>query len=249
MLGLAGLAGAGAIPPSRREPAVGEDYHIEACIRLVGRRPVVDRELRVARHPRHRRRSDRRPRHRAEPARQVQRRAQPAQEASLQVPAPADQVRDRRVPGAARSSSSTASATASACRSTTEVDFSTDSFGYEYDFLYRSRGFVGAQRQHEVHRRRRRPQSPIAIGVLPSRRRRFRRSASPAAATSRRTWRSIRRCVLPHSRQPRAATTATAATTTSTSHATYNFNKYVGAQLGWRKTTIFYEGRPRHAAI
>ncbi len=24
-------------------------------------------------------------------------------------------------------------------------------------------------------------------------------------------------------------------------HATYNFNKYVGAQLGWRKTTIFYE--------
>ena len=24
-------------------------------------------------------------------------------------------------------------------------------------------------------------------------------------------------------------------------HATYNINKYVGAQLGWRKTTIFYE--------
>ncbi len=24
-------------------------------------------------------------------------------------------------------------------------------------------------------------------------------------------------------------------------HGTYNFNNYVGAQLGWRKTTIFYE--------
>jgi hypothetical protein len=23
-------------------------------------------------------------------------------------------------------------------------------------------------------------------------------------------------------------------------HATYNINKYVGTQLGWRKTTIFY---------
>jgi hypothetical protein len=24
-------------------------------------------------------------------------------------------------------------------------------------------------------------------------------------------------------------------------HTTYNINKYVGTQLGWRKTTIFYE--------
>ena len=76
-----------------------------------------------------------------------------------------------------------------------------------------------------------------------SRRRRFRRSASPAAATSRRTWRSTASSRSSASRRAsRNSSTATAATTTSTCTRTYNFNKYVGAQLGWRKTTIFYDG-------
>ena len=34
------------------------------------------------------------------------------------------------------------------------------SFGYEYDFLYFPRGFVGAQHQHEADQHRRRPAEP-----------------------------------------------------------------------------------------
>ena len=125
---------------------------------------------------------------------------------------------------------------------TTIVDFTTYSFGYEYDFLYFPRGFVGANINMKLHQHRRRPAAARSARSSSSRRRRFRRSASPAAATSRRTSRSMASSRSSASRRTsRNSSTATAATTTSTFTRTYNFNKYVGAQLGWRKTTIFYE--------
>jgi len=122
----------------------------------------------------------------------------------------------------------------------TNVDFTTDSVGYEYDFLYFKRGFVGANINAKLTRIDVDLQSPIGAEF-------FKQTAPiPAFGFSGRGYVTPNLAVdstLTFFRIPKSLEEQLDGDGSYTDfdlHATYNFNKYVGAQLGWRKTAIFY---------
>lgn len=123
---------------------------------------------------------------------------------------------------------------------TTTVDFTTDSFGYEYDFLYFKRGFVGANINLKLTNIDVDLQSPIGAEF-------FKQAAPiPAFGFAGRGYVTPNLAVdstLTFFRIPQSLEQQLEGDGSYTDfdlHATYNVNQYVGAQLGWRKTAIFY---------
>jgi hypothetical protein len=123
---------------------------------------------------------------------------------------------------------------------TTTVDFSTDSFGYEYDFLYFKRGFVGANINLKLTNIDVDLQSPIGAEF-------FKQAAPiPAYGFAGRGYVTPNFAIdstltffrIPESLEEQLE--GDGSYTDFDLHGTYNVNKYVGAQLGWRKTAIFY---------
>ena len=172
------------------DPATGERYHIEAVVRLV--EPVSglrDRE-RVARHARHAGSTP-------SPTSASRRRRSPSC-ASCCGPARKHKFRINYLP-------MTYTAAATVHREfvfngirygvnlpvTTELSWKTWLLGYEYDFLYRDRWFVGIRAAGEGHRHPGEPRRRRSLGPSSrARRRRSRRSAASGASTSCRTSRS-----------------------------------------------------------
>ena len=124
---------------------------------------------------------------------------------------------------------------------TTSVDFSSDSFGYEYDFLHYPRFFVGAGVSMKLTNVHVELQSPFGPEF-------FKQTAPiPAINFAGRAYITPNLAVdseiaffrIPSSIEERIE--GDGSYNDFDLHATYNINKYVGAQLGWRKTTIFYE--------
>jgi hypothetical protein len=123
---------------------------------------------------------------------------------------------------------------------TTSVNFSTDSFGYEYDFLYFPRGFIGANINAKITSIDVDLQSPIGDEF-------FKQTAPiPAVGFAGRGYITRNLSVdseltffrIPKSLQEQID--GDGSYNDFDLHATYNVNKYVGGQLGWRKTTLFY---------
>jgi len=124
---------------------------------------------------------------------------------------------------------------------TTTVNFSTDSFGYEYDFLYYPRGFVGANVNMKLTTIDVDLRSPIGTEF-------FQQSAPiPSIGFAGRGYVTKNLAIdseitffrIPDSLEEQLD--GDGSYNDFDLHATYNFNKYVGGQLGYRKTTIFYE--------
>ena len=124
---------------------------------------------------------------------------------------------------------------------TTKVNFSTDSFGYEYDFLYYPRGFVGANVNMKLTTIDVDLRSPLGQEF-------FQQSAPiPSFGFAGRGYVTKNLAIdseitffrIPDSLQEQLE--GDGSYNDFDLHATYNFTKYVGGQLGWRKTTIFYE--------
>jgi hypothetical protein len=123
----------------------------------------------------------------------------------------------------------------------TNVDFTTVSFGYEYDFLYFPRGFFGANINMKLTTIDVDLQSPIGSEF-------FKQAAPiPAFGFAGRGYVTPNLSVdgeftffrIPKSLEEQLE--GDGSYNDFDLHATYNFNRYVGAQLGWRKTTIFYQ--------
>lgn len=123
---------------------------------------------------------------------------------------------------------------------TTTAKFSTDSFAYEYDFLYFSRGFIGANINVKLTNIDVDLQSPIGNEF-------FKQTAPiPAFGFSGRGYVTPNLAIdgtftffrIPESLEEQLD--GDGSYNDFDLHATYNVNKYVGAQLGWRKTTVFY---------
>ena len=123
---------------------------------------------------------------------------------------------------------------------TTSVDFSSDSFSYEYDFLHFPRFFVGAGIGMKLTKVHVDLQSPIGAEFLKQ------TAPIPAFNFSGRAYLTPNFSVdseiaffrIPSSLEEQIE--GDGSYNDFDLHATYNFNKYVGGQLGWRKTTIFY---------
>ena len=123
---------------------------------------------------------------------------------------------------------------------TTTVDFTTYRFGYEYDFLYFKRGFFGAGINLNY--------TNVDVELLSPIGSEFISAAAPIPAFSF----AGRGYVLPNLaidgefsffRIPdsiQEQLNGDGSYNDFDIHGTYNFNKYVGAVLGWRKTTVFY---------
>jgi hypothetical protein len=123
---------------------------------------------------------------------------------------------------------------------TTSVDFTTYRFGYEYDFLYFKRGFFGAGINLNY--------TNVDVELLSPIGAEFVSAAAPIPAFTF----AGRGYVLPNLaidgefsffRVPDSLEeqlNGDGSYNDFDIHGTYNFNKYVGAQLGWRKTTMFY---------
>ena len=124
---------------------------------------------------------------------------------------------------------------------TTSVDFSSDSFGYEYDFLYFPRGFVGASINMKLTHVDVDLQSPIGneffeqVAPIPAFGFAGRGYVHPNVAVDG----EITFFRIPESLEEQLD--GDGSYNDFDVHVTYNINKYVGTQLGWRKTTIFYE--------
>ncbi len=124
---------------------------------------------------------------------------------------------------------------------TTTVDFTTYGFGYQYDFLYFSRGFVGAGVGLKYTNVDVDLQSPIG--------REFISATAPIPAISFGGRGYVTRNLsidgelalfrIPDSLGEQLE--GDGSYTDFDLHGTYNFNKYVGAQLGYRRTSIFYD--------
>lgn len=124
---------------------------------------------------------------------------------------------------------------------TTMVDFSTYSFAYEYDFLYFPRGFVGANVNLKYTNIKVDLASPIGSEF-------FTQAAPiPAVGFAARGYVTPNFAIdseLTFFRVPESLEEQLDGDGSYNDfdlHGTYNFNNYVGAQLGWRKTTIFYQ--------
>lgn len=124
---------------------------------------------------------------------------------------------------------------------TTSVDFSTDSFAYEYDFIHVPKGFFGASIGMKLTTIDVDLQSPIGPEF-------FHQTAPiPAFGFAGRVYvhpnvsidSEISFFRVPSSIEEQID--GDGSYNDFDLHTTYNINKYVGTQLGWRKTTIFYE--------
>lgn len=124
---------------------------------------------------------------------------------------------------------------------TTSVNFSTDSFGYEYDFLYVSRGFIGASINVMLSNIDVDLQSPISHEFfqqavpIPAFGFAGRGYVTPNLAIDA----EIRFFRIPKSLEEQLD--GDGSYNDFDLRGTYNINQYVGTHLGWRKTTIFYE--------
>lgn len=123
---------------------------------------------------------------------------------------------------------------------TTTVDFSTDSFAYEYDFIHLPRGFIGANINLKLTNIDVDLQSPIGAEF-------FKQAAPiPAFGFAGRGYITPNLSVdseMTFFRIPKSLEEQLEGDGSYNDfdiHGTYNVNKYVGAQFGWRKTTIFY---------
>jgi len=123
---------------------------------------------------------------------------------------------------------------------TTSVDFTTLSFGYEYDFLYFRRGFVGAGINLKYTNIEVDLQSPIGAEFVAI------QAPIPAVNFAGRGYVTPNLAIdakLSFFRIPDGLAEQIEGDGSYTDfdlHGTYNINRYVGAQLGWRKTTIFF---------
>lgn len=124
---------------------------------------------------------------------------------------------------------------------TTTVDFSTNSFGYEYDFIHQPWGFIGVNINAKLTTIDVNLASPIGAEF-------FRQVAPiPAFGFAGRGYVTPNLSIdgeftffrIPKSLEEQLE--GDGSYNDFDLHATYNVNKYVGAQLGWRKTTIFYQ--------
>ena len=124
---------------------------------------------------------------------------------------------------------------------TTSVDFTTDSFAYEYDFIHRARGFIGANINLKLTNIDVSLESPIGAEF-------FKQAAPiPAFGFAGRAYVTPNLAIdseMTFFRIPKSIEEQLEGDGSYNDfdiHATYNVNKYIGAQLGWRKTTLFYE--------
>lgn len=123
---------------------------------------------------------------------------------------------------------------------TTNVDFTQDTFGYTFDFLHFSRGFVGAGINVMLTNIDVSLESPIGAEFVQQ------SAPIPAFNFSGRGYLTPNLSIdaeLKFFRIPESIERQIEGDGSYTDfdlHATYNINKYVGAQLGWRKTAIFY---------
>jgi hypothetical protein len=124
---------------------------------------------------------------------------------------------------------------------TTSANFSIDSFGYEYDFIHLPRGFVGASINMKLTNLEVDLASPIGSEF-------FKQVAPiPAFGFAGRGYVTPNLAIdgeftffrIPQSLEEQLD--GDGSYNDFDLHGTYNFNKYVGAQFGWRKTTIFYQ--------
>jgi hypothetical protein len=124
---------------------------------------------------------------------------------------------------------------------TTTVDFTTQSFGYEYDFIHKPWGFIGVGVSAKLTTIDVSLESPIGAEF-------FRQVAPiPAVNFAGRGYLTPNLSVdgefaffrIPENLEEQLD--GDGSYNDFDIHATYNVNKYVGAQLGWRKTTIFYQ--------
>lgn len=124
---------------------------------------------------------------------------------------------------------------------TTTVDFTTHRFGYEYDFIYRSKGFFGVLLDLKYTNVDVTLDSPIGAEFV---------SAAAPIPTIGVVGRGY---VLPNLavngelsffRTPsglKEQFDGEGRYTDLDLNATFNFNKYVGAKFGYRRTTVFYD--------
>jgi hypothetical protein len=123
---------------------------------------------------------------------------------------------------------------------TTNVDFTQDTFGYEWDFLYFPRGFLGAGVNVMLANIDVSLQSPIGTEFVQQ------AAPIPAFNFSGRAYATknlalngeIKFFRIPDSIEKQIE--GDGSYTDIDVHATYNINRYVGLQLGWRKSAIFY---------
>ena len=124
---------------------------------------------------------------------------------------------------------------------TTSVDFTTYSFGYEYDFLYFPRGFFGGNVNLKY--------TNVDVELLSPIGSEFIKATAPIPSVGFAGRGYITRSLAVDSeltffRTPDSLAEQLEGRGSYTDfdiHGTYNFNKYAGAQVGWRKTTIFYD--------
>ncbi|HUQ88859.1 MAG TPA: hypothetical protein VM096_14980 [Vicinamibacterales bacterium] len=126
---------------------------------------------------------------------------------------------------------------------TTSVDFSSDSFAYEYDFIHMPWGFIGASINMKL--------TTIDVSLVSPIQREpefFKQVAPiPAFGFAGRGYVTPNLSIdgefsffrIPQSLEEQLD--GDGSYNDFDLHGTYNFNKYVGAQLGWRKTTMFYQ--------
>jgi hypothetical protein len=123
---------------------------------------------------------------------------------------------------------------------TTNVNLTTLSAAYEYDFLYFSRGFIGANVGVKYTNVDVDLTSPIGsefvTAVAPVPAIGFKGRGYPTKNLAIDVGLSLFR--MPESLQEQIE--GNGSYTDFDLHGTYNFSKNVGAQVGWRKTTIFY---------
>lgn len=123
---------------------------------------------------------------------------------------------------------------------TTSVNFSTDSFAYEYDFIHLPRGFIGASINMKLTNIDVDLQSPIGAEFFQT------AAPIPAFGFAGRGYITPNLAVdseftffrIPKSLEEQLE--GDGSYNDFDIHATYNVNKYVGTQVGWRKTTLFY---------
>ena len=124
---------------------------------------------------------------------------------------------------------------------TTSVDFSTYRFGYEYDFLYFKRGFVGAGVDLKYTNVDVSLDSPIGNEFISA--------AAPIPTIFFAGRGYVHKNValnaeiaffrMPDNLQEQLE--GEGSYTDLDFNGTVNFNKYIGAQVGWKKTTVFYD--------
>ena len=123
---------------------------------------------------------------------------------------------------------------------TTNVDFTTDTFGYEWDMLYFPRGFIGAGINVMLTNIDVSLESPIGnefvaqSAPIPA----FNFSGRGYVTRNFAIGGEIKFFRIPDSIEKQIE--GDGSYTDIDIYGTYNINKYAGVQLGWRKTAIFY---------